>query len=121
MAFISNVYNINFNTAFNIMEIRRGCNRLYPDNEYLFMRNSQQILGDTFNEQIKKVCNTLNIKYRSSHQLRFTVATMLFEGGMPITKLSVLLGHSNTAMTWHYIRQQTPDAKDLALMESILD
>ena len=105
-------------TALSIAEL---AHELYPDNEYLFMRNGQQILGDTFNEQIKKVCNTLNIKYRSSHQLRFTVATMLFEGGMPITKLSVLLGHSNTAMTWHYIRQQTPDAKDLALMESILD
>ena len=105
-------------TALSIVELVHS---LYPDNEFLFMRNGKQILGDTFNEQLKKVCKNLNIKYRSSHQLRFTVATMLFQAGMPITKLSVLLGHSTTEMTWHYIRQQTPDEEDLELMESVLD
>lgn len=94
---------------------------LYPDNEYLFMRDGKQILGNTFNEKLEKIYKTLNIEYRSSHQLRFTVATMLFQGGMPINKLSVLLGHSTVAMTWHYIRQQTPDDEDLELMESVLD
>ncbi len=105
-------------TALSIAEL---AHELYPDNEYLFMRNGEQILGDTFNEELAKICKKLNIKYRSSHQLRFTVATMLFQAGMPITKLSVLLGHSTTAMTWHYIRQQTPDEKDLELMEYVLD
>lgn len=46
---------------------------------------------------------------------------MLFQAGMPINKLSVLLGHSTAAMTWHYIRQQAPDAEDIALMEAVLD
>lgn len=105
-------------SALSIAELAHS---LSPDNEYLFMRNGKQIIGDTFNERLKKVCKELNIKYRSSHQLRFTVATMLFQGGMSITKLSVLLGHSTTAMTWHYIRQQEPDDKDLKLMESVLD
>lgn len=105
-------------SALSIAELAHD---LYPENEYLFMRDGQQILGDTFNENLKRICQQLNIKYRSSHQLRFTVATMLFQGGMPITKLSVLLGHSTTAMTWHYIRQQTPDDEDLKLMESVLD
>lgn len=94
---------------------------LYPDNEFLFMKDGKQILGDTFNERLKSICKVLGIKYCSSHQLRFTVATMLFQAGMPINKLSSLLGHSTTAMTWHYIRQQTPDDEDLELMESVLD
>ena len=105
-------------TALSIVEL---AHRLYPDNEYLFMRNGEQLLGNTFNEELEKICKKLDIKYRSSHQLRFTVATMLFQAGMPITKLSVLLGHSTTAMTWHYIRQQAPDDGDLELMESVLD
>lgn len=105
-------------TAQAIVEL---AHELYPDNEYLFMRDGKQILGNTFNEELEKICKTLKIKYRSSHQLRFTVATMLFQGGMPINKLSVLLGHSTVAMTWHYIRQQTPDDEDLELMESVLD
>lgn len=105
-------------TALSIVELAHD---LYPDNEYLFMRDGCQIIGNTFNEELERICKRLNIKYRSSHQLRFTVATMLFQGGMPITKLSTLLGHSTTAMTWHYIRQQTPDDGDLELMESVLD
>lgn len=84
------------------------------------MRDGEQLLGNTFNEELEKICKKLNIKYRSSHQLRFTVATMLFQAGMPITKLSVLLGHSTTAMTWHFIIQQSPDDGDLELMESVL-
>lgn len=105
-------------TAQAIVEL---AHELYPENEYLFMQDGKQILGDTFNENLKRICQKLNIKYRSSHQLRFTVATMLFQGGMTITKLSELLGHSGTEMTWHYIRQQTLDDEDLALMESVLD
>ena len=85
------------------------------------MRDGQQIILNTFNEELEKICKKLNIKYRSSHQLRFTVATMLFQAGMPINKLSVFLGHSTVAMTWHYIRQQAPDAEDLELMEAVLD
>ena len=105
-------------SALSIVELAHD---LHPDNEFLFMRDGKQILGNTFNEELQKICKKLNIKYRSSHQLRFTVATMLFQGGMPINKLSVLLGHSTVAMTWHYIRQQTPDGEDLELMESVLD
>lgn len=105
-------------TAQSIVEL---AHKLYPDNEYLFMRNGEQLIGNTFNEELEKICKKLNIKYRSSHQLRFTVATMLFQGGMSINKLSVLLGHSTVAMTWHYIRQQEPESTDLELMESVLD
>jgi len=105
-------------TALSIAEL---AHKLYPNNEYLFMRDGQQIILNTFNEELEKICKKLNIKYRSSHQLRFTVATMLFQAGMPINKLSVLLGHSTVAMTWHYIRQQAPDAEDIALMEAVLD
>ena len=65
---------------------------LYSDTEYLFMRDEGQILANTLNEALMKVCKELNIKSRSSHQIRFTVATLLFENGIPITQLSTLLG-----------------------------
>lgn len=103
------------------LAIAEQAHELYSDNKYLFMRDGKQILGNTFNEKLEKICKTLKIKYRSSYQLQFTVATMLFQAGMPINKLSVMLGHSTVAMTWHYIRQQTPDDEDLELMEAVLD
>ena len=93
---------------------------LYPDTEYLFMRDREQILANTFNEMLMKVCKEMNIKYRSSHQLRFTVATLLFENSIPITQLSTLLGHVDTAMTWHYIRKEEPDTQKADIMKAVL-
>lgn len=103
------------------MEIIRKIQSLYPDNEYLFMHDGRQLRGDAFNRELRKVCNALQIKYRSSHQIRFTVATMLYENGIPITQLSHLLGHSDTNTTWHYIRQSKPDYLTLETMQSVLD
>ena len=80
-------------------EIIEQTHELYPDNEFLFMRDGKQLIPDTFNEQLQKVCNHLGIRYRSSHQIRFTVATLLFSKGVPITELSTLLGHADTAIT----------------------
>lgn len=94
---------------------------LYPDNEYLFMDNGRQLSGDAFNRHLKKVCDALGIKYRSSHQIRFTVATMLYENNVPITQLSLMLGHSNVSTSWHYIRQSKPNSATLETMCSILD
>lgn len=101
-------------------EIAELVHTLYPDCEYLFMRNGAQLIPDTFNEELQKVCNHLGIKYRSSHQIRFTVATLLYENGMPINELSSLLGHSNTAMTWHYIRKKAPSDATLDIMQAVL-
>lgn len=103
------------------MEIIRKTQSLYPDNEYLFMHDGRQLRDDAFNRELRKVCNALQIKYRSSHQIRFTVATMLYENGIPITQLSHLLGHSDTNTTWHYIRQSKPDHLTLETMQSVLD
>lgn len=94
---------------------------LYPDNEYLFMLSGKQLRCDSFNRRLKQTCETLGIRYRSSHQIRFTVATMLYQNGVPITQLSFLLGHSDTNTTWHYIRQIKPDNDTILTMTSVLD
>ena len=104
-------------TALSILELTHN---LYPDNEFLFMRDGKQIITDTFNEELKKICKHLGIKYRSSHQIRFTVATLLYDKGVPITQLSTLLGHADTAMTWHYIRKQMPDTSTSDIMQAVL-
>lgn len=94
---------------------------LYPEGKYLFMRNGKPILADTFNRHLKSVCNTLDIPYRSSHQIRFTMATMFYEGGIKVNQLSTFLGHSDTKTTFHYIRQQKATEKTAELMTDILD
>ncbi len=56
------------------------------------MRYGKPILADTFNRHLKQVCKELEIEYRSSHQIRFTMATMFYDGGIKVNELSNFLG-----------------------------
>lgn len=95
---------------------------LYPDGEYLLMRYGKPLYADSFNRYLKeKVCQPLSIPYRSSHQIRFTVATKLHEGGVPLNQLSTMLGHADTRTTFHYIRQQKVSSETNGLMVKLLD
>lgn len=85
------------------------------------MRDGRQLIPNTFNEELQRVCDALGIKYRSSHQIRFTVATLLYEQGVSITKISYLLGHADTATTWLYIRKNNPDEATINAMKALLD
>ena len=92
----------------------------YPENEFLFMRNGKQIYADTFNEHLKKVCKELGIEYRPSHQIRFTNAGALYEGGVPLSELSTMMGHANTATTLHYLRKRKPSEGTAEKVREIL-
>ena len=94
---------------------------LNPDGEYLFMRDGRPLIANTFNKHLRRACTALDIPYRSSHQIRFTTATRLYEGGMQINQLSTLLGHSEVQTTFHYIRQRKADEHSTAIMANILD
>ena len=85
------------------------------------MSHHKQLIPNTFNEELQRICKALGIKYRSSHQIRFTVATLLYDEGVSITKISSLLGHADTATTWHYIRKNDPDEATINAMKSLLD
>ena len=95
--------------------------KLYPDGDYLFMYNGKPILGRMFNENLKRVCEILKIKYRPSHQIRFTTATNLAEAGVPINQLSYELGHSDVKTTFEYTRQRKADARSQALIAQVQD
>lgn len=76
---------------------------------------------DAFNHHLKRTCEALGITYRSSHQIRFTNATLFAEAGIPITEISTMLGHSNTATTMHYIRQSKVSAATVTKIENLLN
>ena len=94
---------------------------LHPEGEYLFMRFSKPIYAYTFNEKLKEVCDKLGIKYRSSHQIRFTTATNLSKAGVPINEISNDLGHSDVKQTYNYIRQQEMSEQSKLIANQILD
>lgn len=106
-------------TALNIIE---RINKNTPaEQEYMFVNVlGCPILGRTFNKRLKGVCCELGIDYKSSHQIRFSIATKLCEAGVPINQLSVLLGHSETKTTLHYIRQRQADERTVEIINAVL-
>ncbi len=98
--------------GFRILPLSQGAKKivsqideLYPENIFLFENNNAPILGDSFNKKLKSVCDKLKIPYRSSHVIRFTMATEFIKAGLSVPELSTLLGHKDTKTTYHYIRQ----------------
>ena len=50
---------------------------------------------------------------KSSHKLRFTVASTLKAAGVETAYLQKTLGHSNRAMTEHYINETVEEPKNI--------
>lgn len=92
-----------------------------PSGKYIFMRDNKHLYTAKFNDRLEKYCNEIDVIPRTSHKIRFTVASMLYENGMSITDLQRLLGHTTTAMTLHYLRKVTPPDSTVNLMSSCLD
>lgn len=93
---------------------------LNPDGEFILMKDGRQLFGDTFNEHLRKACYETGLPPRSSHKIRFTVASILYAKGVPLTSLQKLLGHTTVAMTLHYLRQVTPMEETVNIMAGAL-
>lgn len=102
------------------IDILNRIKKVNPDGEFILMQNGKQLLSDTFNEYLKKYCIEVGIKPRSSHKIRFTNASILYDSGMPLANLQSLLGHTTSAMTLHYIRPVTPTETTKQIMMSAL-
>ena len=93
---------------------------LNPDGEFILMSDNRQLNANTFNRWLKRYCEECNIPVRSSHKIRFCVASILYDNGVPLTVLQQLLGHTTTAMTLHYLRRVTPSDNTANLMNMAL-
>lgn len=94
--------------------------KINPDGKYIFMHYDRQLNKDAFNRWLKKYCIEAGITPRSSHKIRFTVASLLYSKGVPLPNLQQLLGHTNTAMTLHYLRPVTSRLETYQTMQTAL-
>lgn len=101
-------------------EILKKAKTLNPDGEYVFMSNGRQLNTCTFNRHLKNFCDEAGIEYHSSHKIRFTSASMLYDG-TNLSLLSQLLGHTSTTMTLHYFRNILGDDEVKKLMQKLDD
>lgn len=88
--------------------ILKQARQLNPDGEYVFMPYGKPMITTTFNERLKKHCSAAGIPYHSSHKIRFYVASTAYNGE-DLTTLSRMMGHGNTVITLHYLRNTIQD------------
>ena len=65
--------------------------------------------------RITKICKELRIPHRSFHSIRHSYATRLFELGVPIKTVQILMGHSDIATTMNVYTHVMEDSKNEAL------
>ena len=101
-------------------EIIRLLRQINPDSDYLFFVDGKPLTTVTFNRRLKKCCTDLEIEYRSSHKLRFSTASILYQNGVSAPELQKMLGHSTLPMTQHYLRNIASDDKTYEKVNAIL-
>ena len=99
-------------------EILKKIRELNPNGEYILMKDERQLSTCTYNRHLKRFCENAGIEYHSSQKIRFTSASMLYDG-TNLALLSQLLGHTTTKMTLHYFRNILGDDEVEKLMSKL--
>ena len=86
-----------------VMAVNRDCG--FQDEDFLFLgENGQRIHIRAVDNRIRKLCARAGIEpAKSAHDIRRTVATMLYRNTHDIELVRKFLGHSDVQTTWGYI------------------
>lgn len=75
----------------------------YEDNDYISCQpNGRPHNMSSMNIALTKLCNRNGLSKITVHSLRHMFATILIEQGVPLVKISALLGHSSVNTTFEY-------------------
>lgn len=75
----------------------------YIDNDYISCSgNGLPHSVSAFNTALSKLCSRNGLPHLTPHSLRHMYATILAEQGVPLIKISSLLGHSSICTTFEY-------------------
>ncbi len=103
------------------MEVLKEQRKKNPFGEYIFLsKNRTPLRTNKINEHLKKYCQEAGIRYLSSHSIRVSNITALFDNGVAPTKIQVAAGHSDIRTTNGYCRSEACDEIDLAILEKAL-
>lgn len=72
------------------------------DSDFVFTKNGKQILDDTYNKLLRRLCRNGQIEYRSIHKIRKTFATMLLNSGVDEIYVKKIMGHESISTTKNY-------------------
>lgn len=100
------------------MRILQSAKEINPGGDFVFMPFGRLMQTSTFNEHLKKYCESAGVPYLSSHKIRFTSCSMLYRTTNDLAEVSNVMGHSQTATTLHYLRNVVNSVDVLTDMEN---
>ena len=72
---------------------------LNPNGEFLFMKNGRRLNSNSFRRSLERVCQKLNITYKSSHKIRRTYCTILLDSDVSEIFTAEQVGHKEVSTT----------------------
>ena len=77
--------------------------RIYEDHDYVSCQeNGKPHSLASLNIALTKICDRSGLPHITAHGLRHMYATVLLEMGVPLVKISALLGHASVHITFEY-------------------
>lgn len=82
----------------------RAINKAYGyDSEFIFCDENGRTNIRSIDNRIRKCCKRADIEVKSAHDIRRTVASEMFNNGVPVEIIRNFLGHSDIKTTYGYI------------------
>ena len=89
---------------------------LYINHDIVFSDSTGNYLDSRYlQKRYTKLLKNAQIEYKKFHALRHTYATRLFEAGIPIKTVQVLMGHSDIKTTMNIYTHVMPEEKTKAV------
>ncbi len=81
--------------------------------EFLFTDKGKRVRSNGFRRKLMRVCEELNIKYRSNHKIRKTYGTALIDGKVDDSIVAEQMGHTDIATTkkFYYYSNKSEEKK----------
>jgi integrase/recombinase XerC len=107
--------------AIDVLDERRKGRKVKPDDHIFYRKDGEPLIRRTLSHYISKACGDAGIRQRGPHAFRHFFATQLLLAGVPIIKVSILLGHASITTTQkHYSHILSPDLTDVTgILEAI--
>lgn len=99
---------------FWLQELKRRQVERGMDTPYITGARSGRIMSrNSLVQRFRYFCEIAGVDYKPSHTARRTYATMLYDGGVPVSEIAADLGHKSTTTTLnaYYKRRNTKSAK----------
>lgn len=93
-----------------------NCKQAYEKNDFVFTTKlGKPIEARTLARSYQRLLKKAEIEYRKFHSLRHTYTTKLFEAGVPLKTVQILLGHSDISITANIYTHVMPKEKITAV------